>query len=132
MHNLKGAIELISDFNLKNERFFSFLPLSHSYERMAGLYFPILIGAEIYFCSTTEKILSEIKEVKPTILSAVPRLYENIFKKIRSQINKTNFLIAYLLKKTFYYIENIPQKNTNIFEKVIITIFLKIILKKKF
>ena len=131
MHNLKGAIELISDFNLKNERFFSFLPLSHSYERMAGLYFPILIGAEIYFCTANEKILSEIKEVKPTILSAVPRLYENIFKKIRSQINKTNFLIAYLLKKTFLYIENIPQKNTNIFEKVIITIFLKIILKNQ-
>ena len=43
MHNLIGASELISDFNLNNERFISFLPLSHSYERMAGLYFPILI-----------------------------------------------------------------------------------------
>ena len=61
---------------------FLFLPLSHSYERMAGLYFPILIGAKIYFCSSTDKLLTEIKEVKPTILSAVPRLYENIFKKI--------------------------------------------------
>ena len=30
MHNLNGASELISDFNLKNERFFSFYPLSHS------------------------------------------------------------------------------------------------------
>ena len=131
MHNLKGAIELISDFNLKNERFFSFLPLSHSYERMAGLYFPILIGAEIYFCSTTDKLLSEIKEVKPTILSAVPRLYENIFKKIKFQINKTNFLVSYLLKKTFLLIENNPKENINFFEKFLVTIFLKYILKKK-
>ena len=131
MHNLLGAIELINDFNLKNERFFSFLPLSHSYERMAGLYFPILIGAEIYFCSTTDKLLSEIKEVKPTILSAVPRLYENIFKKIKFQINKTNFLVSYLLKKTFLLIENNPKENINFFEKFLVTIFLKYILKKK-
>ena len=131
MHNLQGAIEPINDFNLKNERFFSFLPLSHSYERMAGLYFPILIGAEIYFCSTTDKLLSEIKEVKPTILSAVPRLYENIFKKIKFQINKTNFLVSYLLKKTFLLIENNPKENINFFEKFLVTIFLKYILKKK-
>ena len=131
MHNLQGAIELVNDFNLKNERFFSFLPLSHSYERMAGLYFPILIGAEIYFCSTTDKLLSEIKEVKPTILSAVPRLYENIFKKIKFQINKTNFLVSYLLKKTFLLIENNPKENINFFEKFLVTIFLKYILKKK-
>ena len=131
MHNLQGAIELINDFDLKNERFFSFLPLSHSYERMAGLYFPILIGAEIYFCSTTDKLLSEIKEVKPTILSAVPRLYENIFKKIKFQINKTNFLVSYLLKKTFLLIENNPKENINFFEKFLVTIFLKYILKKK-
>ncbi len=131
MHNLQGAIELINDFNLKNERFFSFLPLSHSYERMAGLYFPILIGAEIYFCSTTDKLLSEIKEVKPTILSAVPRLYENIFKKIKFQINKTNFLVSYLLKKTFLLIENNPKENINFFEKFLVTVFLKYILKKK-
>ena len=55
MHNLKGAIELISDFNLKNERFLSFLPLSHSYERMAGLYFPILIGQKFIFAAQMKK-----------------------------------------------------------------------------
>ena len=97
----------------------------------AGLYFPILIGAEIYFCGTNEKILSEIKEVKPTILSAVPRLYENIFKKIRSQINKTNFFNCLFIKKNFFVHRKYSQKNTNIFEKVIITIFLKIILKNE-
>ena len=62
MHNLLGAIELISDFNLNKERFISFLPLSHSYERMAGLYFALLINAEIFFCTSTEKLLLEIKK----------------------------------------------------------------------
>ena len=46
---------------------FLFLPLSHSYERMAGLYFPLLIGGEIYFCSSLDKLMNEVKEIKPTI-----------------------------------------------------------------
>ena len=50
---------------------------------MAGLYFPLLINAEIYFCSSLDKLLNELKKVKPTIFSAVPRLYENIFKKVK-------------------------------------------------
>ena len=131
IHNLYGAAELVSDFNLENERFFSFLPLSHSYERMAGLYFPILIGAKIYFCSSTDKLLTEIKEVKPTILSAVPRLYENIFKKIRSQIKKSNFLISYLIKKSFMFIESNLKKEMRIFDKLLVIIFLKFVLRKK-
>jgi len=130
MHNLIGASDLISDFNLKNERFISFLPLSHSYERMAGLYFPILIGAEIYFCSSTDKLLTEIKEVKPTILSAVPRLYENIFTKIKSQVKKSNFIISNLLKKSFLNIET-ETKKINFIEKLLIMFFLRFILKRK-
>ena len=130
MHNLIGASELISDFNLKNERFISFLPLSHSYERMAGLYFPILIGAEIYFCSSTDKLLTEIKEVKPTILSAVPRLYENIFTKIKSQVKKSNVIISNLLMKSFLNIET-ETKKINFIEKLLIMFFLRFILKRK-
>ena len=81
MHNLDGATELISDFNLKNERFISFLPLSHSYEKDGWFIFSNFDRSTNFFCSSTEKLLTEIKEVSPTILSAVPRLYENIFKK---------------------------------------------------
>ena len=80
MHNLFGALEIMDEFELNNERFISFLPLSHSYERMAGLYFPILIKAQIYFCSSMDKLLNEIKETKPTILSAVLD-YMKIFSK---------------------------------------------------
>ena len=96
MHNLFGALEIMDEFELNNERFISFLPLSHSYERMAGLYFPILINAQIYFCSSMDKLLNEIKETKPTILSAVPRLYENIFKKIKLQITNQTLSIIFL------------------------------------
>ena len=56
----------------------------------SGLYFPILIGPE-FICAANEKILSEIKEVKPTILSPVARLYENIFKKINLKLIRQIF-----------------------------------------
>ena len=42
-----------------------------------------------------DKLLNEIKETKPTILSAVPRLYENIYKKIKLQVTKTNFIVSF-------------------------------------
>ena len=112
MHNLLGALEVMSDFKLKDEKLISFLPLSHSYERMAGLYFPILICAEIFFCSSLDKLLNEIKEVQPTILSAVPRFYENIYKKIKLQINKSNFFTSFILKKIFNY-NNEPNSLKN-------------------
>ena len=107
----------------------SFLPLSHSYERMAGLYFPILINAQIYFCSSMDKLLNEIKETKPTILSAVPRLYENIYKKIKLQVTKTNFMVSFFLKIIFDSLDQ--KKNQNILENFLSKIFIKLILEKK-
>jgi len=97
IHNLEAAEEILKDFKTTNERFISFLPLSHSYERVAGLYFPMLINGRIYFCSSLDKLLSEIKDVKPTIFSAVPRLYENIHKKIKLKFSSSrNIFLIFL------------------------------------
>jgi len=129
LHNLEGALEIMDDFKIENEKFFSFLPLSHSYERMAGLYFPILINSEIYFCSSMEKLLSEIKEVQPTIFSAVPRLYENIFKKIKSQIVNSNFIFSFCLRKVFEYLEKKRNRN-NLLNISVAKIFIFFFKKK--
>ncbi len=105
IHNCIAAFELLKDINFKNEKFLSFLPLSHSYERMAGLYFPLYINGQIYFCKKMENILSDFKEVNPTIVTAVPRFYENIYKKIYLNIKKSNKIFQSFfeisLKKNF-------------------------------
>ena len=93
IHNCIAAFELLKEINFKNEKFLSFLPLSHSYERMAGLYFPLYINGQIYFCKKMENILSDFKEVNPTIVTAVPRFYENIYKKIYLNIKKSNKIL---------------------------------------
>ena len=129
MHNLFGALEIMDEFDLDKERFISFLPLSHSYERMAGLYFPILICAQIYFSSSMDKLLNEIKEIKPTILSAVPRLYENIFKKIKLQVKNSNVIVSFFLKTIFNNLNT--KKKNNLLESFLSKIFIKIILENK-
>ena len=106
LDNLNSALDIIGEFGINEERFISFLPLSHSYERMAGLYFPMLINAEIYFCTSLEKLLYELKEVKPTIFSAVPRLYENIYKKVKKRFIGSNQVKNKIFDMIFKYIRN--------------------------
>ncbi|MDF1749087.1 MAG: AMP-dependent synthetase/ligase [Alphaproteobacteria bacterium] len=75
LHTLPGLEE-------GKEVFLSFLPLSHSYEHTVGQFVPISIGAQVYYAESIEKLAQNIIEVQPTIMTAVPRLYENIRAKI--------------------------------------------------
>lgn len=77
--NCMGAhhfLEQLPGFAEGREKFLSFLPLSHSYEHTAGQFLPISIGAQIYYAEGVDKLTGNISEVQPTILTAVPRLYE--------------------------------------------------------
>jgi len=59
----------------------SFLPVCHIFERMM-LYLYQCCGIEIYFAESIEKVSDNLKEVKPNVMTAVPRLYEKIYDKI--------------------------------------------------
>ena len=83
MQNGKGARKLLKDdFGLGEEVFLSFLPLTHAYEHSAGLWFPIMIGAQIYYAGGPETLATEMPEVRPTLMTAVPRLFEMLHKRI--------------------------------------------------
>jgi long-chain acyl-CoA synthetase len=90
--NCRGAYRLLEMLGLGDEVFLSFLPLSHSYEHTAGLMFPISIGAEIYFAEGAETLASNLLEVRPTIMTAVPRLYETLHQRIRVGIQREHGL----------------------------------------
>jgi long-chain acyl-CoA synthetase len=89
LHNVEGARILLEGLGLSDEVFLSFLPLSHSYEHTAGLLFPMAIGAEIYFCEGVEKLSDNMVESKPTIMTAVPRLYETLRGRIMKGVERT-------------------------------------------
>jgi long-chain acyl-CoA synthetase len=87
--NAAGAAEvLINDFGLDNERFLSFLPLSHAYEHTGGQYLPIGVGAEIFYSEGLEKLASNIEETRPSFMVVVPRLFEVLRTRIMKQIEK--------------------------------------------
>src|SRR5712692_6528223 len=86
--NCRGAYRLLEMLGLGDDKFLSFLPLSHSYEHTAGLMFPISLGAEIYFAEGAETLATNLIEVRPTIMTAVPRLYETMHQRIRLGIER--------------------------------------------
>ena len=101
--NVAGAAEiLISDFGIADERFLSFLPLSHAYEHTGGQYLPIGVGAEIFYSEGLEKLASNIEETRPTIMVVVPRLFEVLRTRIMKQVEKqgkvANFMMDAALK----------------------------------
>ena len=100
--NCFGAYRLFADSklcDLDNDVFLSFLPLSHSYEHSAGLYFPLSIGAEIYYAEGLDKLVSNMAETRPTIMTAVPRLYEVIHQRIVSGVERQGGFKAKLFHK---------------------------------
>ncbi|MEE4153220.1 MAG: long-chain fatty acid--CoA ligase [Erythrobacter sp.] len=96
--NIAGAGEIvINDFGADEERFLSFLPLSHAYEHTAGQFLPIALGGEIFYSEGLEKLASNIEEVKPTIMVVVPRLFEVLRTRIMKQIEKQGKVANFLL-----------------------------------
>lgn len=65
----------------------SFLPLSHSFERMAGYYTGMSVGATIAYAESVETVAANLLEVKPTVVTTVPRLFERIHGRIMKQVD---------------------------------------------
>lgn len=88
-----------------SDTFLSFLPLSHVLERLAGYYTPLIFGATIAYAEGIKQLKNNLKEVRPTILICVPRVFEKFYDAIwdkvnaGAKINKKIFLWALKKKK---------------------------------
>ena len=97
--NCHSAHGLLRKLGLGHEIFLSFLPLSHSYEHTAGMMFPISLGAEIYFAEGADSLANNLVEVRPTIMTAVPRLYETFHQRILRAMERDGDLKSKLFFK---------------------------------
>jgi long-chain acyl-CoA synthetase len=86
LSNCRGAFELVKPLNLKDEVYLSYLPISHSYEHTVGLFFLPSIGTEIVYARGVEHLAADMLTVRPTILTAVPRVLEVIRARILGQV----------------------------------------------
>ena len=60
----------------------SFLPLSHVFERLGGHYVPLFSGAKVAYAESTFTVAQNMREVAPTVMLSVPRLYETMHDRI--------------------------------------------------
>ena len=130
LNNIEGAIEIIKPLIDSKPVFLTWLPLSHSYEHTVQ-FVQIAVGAEVYYAEKIEKLLDNISEAKPTIMTAVPRFYQNLYNKINMNFKKASGLKLILINKTISLgKKKLKKQQMNFFEKFI-NLILDILVRKK-
>lgn len=102
--NITGSIQTVG-FN-EDDSVLSHLPLCHSYERTTGYYAIFAVGATINLAESIETVATNLTEVKPTIMTTVPRLLETVKKRIFAAILKEKTA----KQKVFYWAIGIGKK----------------------
>jgi long-chain acyl-CoA synthetase len=86
--NRAGLATALERLSLDGTPYLSFLPLSHSYEHTVGCFLLPSLGMEVVYSRGAERLSAEMAEVRPTIITAVPRLFEVLRARMLAQIEK--------------------------------------------
>ena len=131
LSNCEGSQEILNTL-VKNEKpvFLTWLPLSHSYEHTVQ-YVQISLGAKIYYAESLEKLLPNMAVAQPTIMTAVPRFYQNLFSKISLNFSKQKGLKKKLIESTIYLgTKNLNKEKLNFKEKIVNFLCERLVRKK--
>ncbi len=131
LSNCEGAVELLETLiSKKNPVFLTWLPLSHSYEHTVQ-FIQIIVGAKVFYAESLEKLISNMGVAKPTIMTAVPRFYQNLFTKINMNFEKQSGLKRKLINQTLNLGKKILKKEKlSLGEKIINLLCEKLVRKK--
>jgi long-chain acyl-CoA synthetase len=131
LSNCEGAIELLEPLTkIKKPIFLTWLPLSHSYEHTVQ-FIQIIVGAKIFYAESLEKLISNMGIAKPTIMTAVPRFYQNLFTKINMNFEKQTGLKKMLINKTLELGKKLLKKEKFLISEKIINFVCNILVRKK-
>lgn len=130
LSNCEDAKNLVDKLEIKQPRFLTWLPLSHSYEHTVQ-FVQISLGAQIYYSPIIEKLLENIKIAKPHVMTAVPRFYNNLYNKMSSSVKKSSVIKRSLFFKTLELGEKkFKKEKLSFFENILNKILDKIVRKK--
>ncbi len=131
LSNCEGAQEILNSLVKDSEPvFLTWLPLSHSYEH-AVQFVQITLGAKIYYAESLEKLLSNMSVAKPTIMTAVPRFYQNLYSKISINFSKQTGLKKKLISSTILLgIKRLNNENMSLREKILNYLCEKLVRRK--
>ena len=130
LSNCEDAKKLVDKLEIKQPRFLTWLPLSHSYEHTVQ-FVQISLGAQIYYSPIIEKLLENIKIAKPHVMTAVPRFYNNLYNKMSSSVKKSSVIKRSLFFKTLELgAKKFKKEKLSVFENILNKILDKIVRKK--
>ena len=98
LSNCEGSISLLKNIVSKKPKFLTWLPLSHSYEHTIQ-FVQIAVGAQVFYAESIDKLIKNMGDCKPDIMTAVPRFYQNLYQKINANFIKAKGLKKYLILK---------------------------------
>lgn len=84
----------------QDDIFLSFLPLSHMFERTAGYYLPMVAGSCVAYARSLQELGEDMLTLRPTVLIAVPRIFERVYGKIKNQLREKGHLARWLFRLT--------------------------------
>jgi len=130
LNNLVGACEIMKPLFNTRPVFLTWLPLSHSYEHCVQ-FAQIAVGAKVFYAEKIEKLLENISEAKPTIMTAVPRFYQNLYNKININLKKQTGFKAKLINATLRLgRKKLLNQKMSFFEKLT-NLAVEILVRKK-
>ena len=130
LNNLEGACEILKPLIDKRPIFLTWLPLSHSYEHTVQ-FAQIAVGAKVFYAEKIEKLLDNISEAKPTIMTAVPRFYQNLYNKINMNMKQAKGLKAKLIKATVDLGKKELLKQKMNFSEKLMNFIVNVLVRKK-
>tara|TARA_Y100000591_G_scaffold279600_1_gene258195 strand:+ start:575 stop:2284 length:1710 start_codon:yes stop_codon:yes gene_type:complete len=131
LSNCEGAIHILKPL-LKNKEtsFLTWLPLSHSYEHTVQ-FVQITVSARIFYAESIDKLVKNMSDCSPEIMTAVPRFYQNLYQKINTSFKKTTGIKKILINKTLELgLKKIKKQNLKIIETIQDAILEKVVRNK--
>jgi long-chain acyl-CoA synthetase len=96
LSNAHGALSIIDCY--QEDRFLSFLPLSHTLERTGGYYLPMMAGASVAFARSVAQLAEDMQSIRPTVIIAVPRVFERVHQRILEQMRTRPAPVRWLFR----------------------------------
>ena len=119
LSNCEGALEILASIVKKKKPvFLTWLPLSHSYEHTVQ-FVQISLGAKVYYAESLDKLIPNMSVAKPTIMTAVPRFYQNLYNKISLNFSKLEGFKKKFINNTLKLgTKKLKKENLNFGEKI--------------
>ncbi len=130
LNNLVGACEIMKPLFNSRPVFLTWLPLSHSYEHCVQ-FAQIAVGAKVFYAEKIEKLLENISEAKPTIMTAVPRFYQNLYNKININLKKQTGFKAKLINATLRLGKKKLLNKKMTFSEKLLNLVVELLVRKK-